>query len=102
MGIDEENVSSDQQKALILLETNMKKFIFCFVVLSIFFTTKNLKAQNYSSANKTYRVAIFAPLYLDSAFTGYQLRSQNSIPKITIAGADFIQGAQIALDTIKL
>lgn len=80
----------------------MKKFIFCFVVLSIFFAVKNLKAQNYSGVPKTYRVAIVAPLYLDSAFTGYQLKSQNSIPKITIAGADFIQGAQIALDTINL
>jgi hypothetical protein len=80
----------------------MKKFIFCCAALSVFFSTKNLKAQNYSSANKTYRVAIFAPLYLDSAFTGYQLRSESSIPKFTIAGADFVQGAQIALDTLNL
>jgi hypothetical protein len=74
-----------------------------FPLLAFFvFGKRNLFAQNYSAVNKTYRVAIFAPLYLDSAFTGYQLRSETSIPKFTIAGADFVQGAQIALDTIDL
>lgn len=52
--------------------------------------------------NKTYRIAIFAPMYLDSAFTGSKLRSDNSIPKFTIAGVDFVQGAELALDTLTL
>lgn len=55
-----------------------------------------------TTLNKTYRVAIFAPMYLDSVFTGNKLRSEKSIPKFTIAGVDFIQGAELALDTLIL
>jgi hypothetical protein len=80
----------------------MKKFILCFVALLMFCATKNVQAQNYPATNKTYRVAIFAPLYLDSAFNGSTLRSNNSIPNFSIAGLDFIQGTQIALDTLNL
>ena len=68
----------------------------------MFCATKNLEAQNYPVTNKTYRVAIFAPLYLDSAFNGSALRSENSIPNFSIAGLDFIQGTQLALDTLNL
>jgi len=49
---------------------------------------------------KTYRVAIFAPLFLDSVFNGSVLRSQTSIPFLTVAGTDFVQGAELALDTL--
>jgi hypothetical protein len=80
----------------------MKKFILCFVVLSTFCTTKILQAQNYPAINKTYRVAIFAPLYLDSAFNGSTLKFEKSIPNFSLAGLDFIQGAQVALDTLNL
>lgn len=62
---------------------------------------QNLYAQT-TTLQKTYRVALFAPLYLDSAFTGSMLRSQASLPKFAMGGIDFIQGAQIALDTLDL
>jgi hypothetical protein len=79
------------------------KYFFSFFIFLIFSGTLNLFAQNESPvANQTYRVAIFAPLYLDSAFTGSKLRSENSIPNFTVAGLDFVQGAQIALDTLNL
>jgi hypothetical protein len=79
------------------------KYFFSFFIFLIFSGTLNLFAQNESPvANQTYRVAIFAPLYLDSAFTGSRLRSENSIPNFTVAGLDFVQGAQIALDTLNL
>lgn len=81
----------------------MKKYFLSFIVLFIFFPPHHLFAQvSYPAPNKTYHVAIFAPLYLDSAFTGDKLKQERSLPSFSIAGADFVQGAQIALDTINL
>lgn len=81
----------------------MKKYFLSFIIFFVFTGTQNLFAQNkYPVANKTYHVALFAPLYLDSVFTGSKLKSENSIPNFTVAGLDFIQGAQIALDTLNL
>jgi hypothetical protein len=51
---------------------------------------------------KTYRVAIFAPLYLDSVFTGTTYRYGKKFPKFAVPGLDFVQGAQIALDSLPM
>ena len=81
----------------------MRKYILFFSFLVGFGGIQNSFAQiKYTPVYKTYRVAIIAPLYLDSVFAGYHLKSENSIPKYTIGGADFIQGAELALDTINL
>jgi hypothetical protein len=78
-------------------------FILSFIfLLAIGGTQKSFAQIKYTPVYKTYRVAIIAPLYLDSVFTGYHLKSENSIPKYTIGGADFVQGAELALDTINL
>jgi substrate-binding family protein len=52
---------------------------------------------------KTYRVGIFAPLYLDATFapTGDFKYTQN-IPKFMQPGLDFIQGAEAGLDSMDL
>ncbi|HUZ58582.1 MAG TPA: ABC transporter substrate-binding protein [Hanamia sp.] len=90
----------------------MKKYILSFIILFVFSGVQNLHAQvnnttidkSYqdTTIEKTYRVAIFAPLYLDSLFMGSILRSQTSIPGFAMAGLDFVQGAQLALDTLTL
>lgn len=49
---------------------------------------------------KTYRIGIFAPLYLDSVFTGYAYKYAKNFPKFVVPGLDFLQGAQIALDSL--
>jgi hypothetical protein len=51
---------------------------------------------------KTYRIGIFAPLYLDSVFTGYAYKYSKNFPKFVVPGLDFVQGAQIALDSLPL
>ena len=52
-------------------------------------------------AGKTYRIAVFAPLYLDSAFNkSTQARYGNTLPKFIIPAVEFMQGARIAFDTI--
>ena len=81
----------------------MRKYIIFFSILIGFGGIQSSFAQiKYTPVYKTYRVAIIAPLYLDSVFDGYRLKSENSIPKYTIGGADFVQGAELALDTINL
>lgn len=57
-------------------------------------------AQDSSSIQK-HRIAIFAPLYLDSAFdnTG-EYRYGKSFPKFINPGLEFYEGAQLALDSL--
>lgn len=61
---------------------------------------------NYSQAqtatSKVYRVAVFAPLYLDSIFSNNQLRDNKSIPKYIMPSVEFVQGLQIALDSLDI
>lgn len=59
-------------------------------------------AQSGGNNLKTYRVGIFSPLYLDSVFTGTNYNYGKGFPKFAQQGLDFIQGAQIALDSIPL
>ena len=49
-----------------------------------------------------YKIAIFAPLYLDSAFDeGNEYRySKNAFPKFINPGLEFYEGAQLALDSL--
>lgn len=54
-------------------------------------------AQDEQTIQKTFNVAILAPLYLDSAFTG---GTETSLPRVVLPGLDFVQGAEIALDTL--
>lgn len=62
-----------------------------------------LMAQgNRSASLKTYKVGIFAALYLDSVFTGNSYRYSRNFPRFILQGLDFVQGAQIALDSLPL
>ena len=54
------------------------------------------------AGNLVCRVAVFAPLYLDSIFHGARLASERSIPKYVMPSLDFVQGAQIGLDSLDL
>lgn len=78
----------------------MKKSLGLF--LSVFFSTVLwASAQNDSvKIIKTLRVGIFAPLYLDSVFEGSNYKYNKNFPKFSLPGLDFVQGAQIALDSI--
>ena len=81
----------------------MKKLFFVFATILFFTGSQNLFAQNtYSNPQKIYRIGIFAPLYLDSVFVNSQLRSDKTIPKFIMPAVDFVQGAQIAFDTLGL
>ena len=50
----------------------------------------------------TYKVGIFAPLYLDSVFTNNNFRYSQGLPKFIVPALEFVQGAQIALDSMQM
>jgi hypothetical protein len=75
----------------------MKKSILFFVVF--------ISALHFSFAQTTvpkHKIAIFAPLYLDSAFDNdneYRY-AKNIFPKFINPGLEFYEGAQLALDSL--
>ena len=76
----------------------MKKLFFSILCLTIIFFCAN--AQNDSIIPK-HRIAIFAPLYLDSAFDEIgEYRYGKSFPKFINPGLEFYEGAQLAIDSM--
>lgn len=76
----------------------MNKSIFLLVgtLLSVI---KMLVAQDNSA--KIPRIALFAPLYLDSAFDASgNYRFGKTVPKYISSGLDFYQGAELAFDSL--
>ena len=79
----------------------MRRKIIGIVLLLIAFFNLPLMAQdNKPPALKTYKVGIFAALYLDSVFNGNSYRYSRNFPRFILQGLDFVQGAQIALDSL--
>jgi hypothetical protein len=79
----------------------MKKILVLAIVISAF--GSRAAAQGISTpVLKTYHVGIFAPLYLDSVFGNGGYRYSKNFPKFILPGLDFVQGAQIALDTMEV
>jgi len=66
----------------------------------LFFISLCASAQN-DTANYKHKIAIFAPLYLDSAFDATDnYRYEKNFPKFINPGLEFYEGAQLALDTL--
>lgn len=74
------------------MKKTVSLFTFIFLMTSIF----------YAQEIKKYKIAIFTPLYLDSAFdaTG-NFRYEKTGAKFVNAGLDFYYGAQLALDSLQ-
>ena len=80
-----------------------KKFIAGVSVLMLFAYAFKATAQiDTIKKIPTYRVAIFAPLYLDSVFSNNTFRYTQGVPKFIAPSVEFIQGSQIALDSMKM
>jgi hypothetical protein len=61
-----------------------------------------VSAQDSAVVSARHRIAIFAPLYLDSAFDGnneYRY-AKNTFPKFINPGLEFYEGVQLALDSL--
>ena len=89
----------DERKMIRIIELNLymkKKILVLFVFVASF---------NFSQAQDTvakHKIAIFAPLYLDSAFdNNFEYRySKNIFPKFINPGLEFYEGVQLALDSL--
>lgn len=86
---------------MLITQSFMKKFILSVAVLFLFLGKQTSFAQNISTDTKTYRVAVFAPMYLDSVFTMGKLKN-NQLPRFIMPAIEFMQGAEIAFDTLTL
>ena len=76
------------------VKTSIVWIVLCFVSLQV-------NAQTEPALQKTtYKVAVFAPLYLDSVFSGTSYRYGKRFPRFVLQGLDFVQGVQIALDSM--
>src|ERR1041384_705984 len=75
------------------------KYILAFLIIAG--PLQKLFAQSDTAAAR-HRIAIFAPLYLDSAFDSYgEYRyAKNVFPKFINPGLEFFEGAQLALDSL--
>ena len=80
-----------------------KKIILLLLSAAGFLNFSKVAAQpSKTAAYKTYNVGIFAPLYLDSVFTDGEYNYGKNFPKFAVQALDFVQGAEIALDSMPL
>lgn len=78
----------------------MKKISYCFFSSLLLLHCLAVSAQSNDSVVKQ-RIAIFAPLYLDSAFDASgNYRFTDGLPKYINPGLEFYEGAQLALDSL--
>jgi len=77
---------------------NRKNRIYYFFAIVLLFVSANsLPAQNISKQ----KIAVFVPLYLDSAFDAYNTyRYDKNFPKFINPGLEFYEGVQLALDSL--
>src|SRR5688500_10635731 len=47
------------------------------------------------------KIAVFTPLYIDSAFNGSEYRYDKTFPKFLNPGIEFYQGVQWAIDSLQ-
>ncbi len=75
----------------------MKRIIICLLIGLLFIGT-NVVAQS----SKLLKVAVIAPVYLDSAFNGADFKSgMNSLPRFMLPGLDFYNGIMFAIDSLQ-
>lgn len=78
----------------------MKKHFISFLLFSLLAFAFYPNAANAQAP--AHKIAIFAPLYLDSAFNSAgTYRYGSGFPKHSIAGLEFYEGVQLALDSLK-
>ncbi len=74
-------------------------FIIRIFVFSLSFSFAHAQQKDIPSAN-SYKIAVFAPLYLDSVFSNNYYKYDKKFPRFVLPGLDFVLGAQIAIDTL--
>ncbi len=88
----------------------MKRITKIILALGLFILSAKGNAQLDSSKNtlinttalsSKVKVAVFAPIYLDSLFDGNNYKiGNNNLPKIVLPGLDFYNGMMLAIDSL--
>ncbi|HEY8388223.1 MAG TPA: ABC transporter substrate-binding protein [Parasegetibacter sp.] len=78
----------------------MKRIILAVFLAIVSFA--QLSAQNTRALYNNYKhkIAVFAPLFLDSAYDGTSYKHGKNFPKYIIPGLEFYEGVQLALDSL--
>ncbi|PWT77209.1 MAG: hypothetical protein C5B59_04750 [Bacteroidetes bacterium] len=84
----------------------ISRYLFALsIILTNFFQSAKSQVdsiQRAQDSTKRYRIALFLPLYLDSAFdAGYNYRYDKNFPKFFNPGLEFYEGAQLAIDSLQ-
>ncbi len=88
---------------IIMTKRIFKKKSYFILPLFVFCLLQNVKAIAQNDIPK-HKIAIFAPLYLDSAYvddTTYRY-ARNVFPKFINPGLEFYEGAKLALDSMNI
>lgn len=80
----------------------MKKIISVVTFAVVFASLQSSFAQIITPPGKVFRIAVFAPMYLDSVFSTTDISEAASIPRFVMPAVEFVQGAHIAFDTLAL
>ena len=67
----------------------MKKSIWSLAVTMILAATQSFAQNSISPLTKTYRIAVFSPMYLDSVFGNNMPNFDKAIPKFIIPAIEF-------------
>ena len=79
---------------------NRFRYIFLFVFC---FAYQMANAQSHDNSTiKKHKIAVFSPLYLDSAFDGNMYKYGKNFPRFTLPGIGFVQGVTTALDSFPI
>jgi len=79
-----------------------KKLLPVFILVALFCKSNDSFTQT-DSIQKRYKVAVFAPLYLDSAFDASgEYRYDKNFPKFISPGLEFYEGVKLAADSLKI
>ncbi len=79
-----------------------QKLLPVLLITLAFFCKSNSTAAQADTANTRYTIAVFAPLYLDSAFDpSGQYRYDKYFPKFISPGLEFYEGIKLAADSLR-
>ncbi|HKH59466.1 MAG TPA: ABC transporter substrate-binding protein [Flavitalea sp.] len=79
----------------------MERMKIGLIVLLVFIQTIPAFSQK-DTVTRRFHIAIFTPLYLDSAFDATETyRYGNTFPRLFNAGLEFYEGAQLAIDSLQ-
>ncbi len=78
-----------------------KRLLPVYIVLLAFICQSNVLRAQTDTAPKRYSIAVFIPLYLDSAFDAAgEYRYDKNFPKFISPGLDFYEGIKLAADSL--